>query len=179
MRLGFKPTWSFDLSWHLGHPPPHEQASCSAEIRSRLSVFTVIEQRGDGFADRLANASVDAAEAAGARPVLLIASDTPQVTADLLTECAEALVTTDAVFGLACDGGWWLFGMADAAMGDILRTVPTSRSDTGTVTLAKLRDTGIDVTLVAELSDVDTVDDLAAVRRECPPGSRFAQAAAL
>jgi len=62
-------------------------------------------------------------------------------------------------------------------MADILRTIPTSRSDTGWVTLSALRDSGIDVTVVAELSDVDTVDDLDRVRRECPPGSRFAQAA--
>ena len=138
-----------------------DQASCNAEIRSRLSAFTVVEQRGADFAERLANATVDAAATDGARPILLIASDTPQVTGDLLTECAQ---------------GWWLFGMADAAMADILRTIPTSRSDTGAVTLAALRDTGIDVTLVAELADVDTIDDVDAVRHLCAPGSRFVRA---
>jgi uncharacterized protein len=153
-----------------------DQASCSAEIQSRLSAFTVVEQRGADFAERLANATADAAAADGARPILLIASDTPQVTADLLTDCAEALMKTDAVFGLAPDGGWWLFGVTDAAMGDILRVVPTSRSDTGAVTLSALRDTGIDVTLVAELADVDTIDDVDAVRRVCAPDSRFVRA---
>ena len=43
-----------------------DQASGSAEIRSRLGAFTVIEQRGADFAERLANASADAA-AAGRR----------------------------------------------------------------------------------------------------------------
>jgi uncharacterized protein len=152
------------------------QASSRSEIRSRLGAFTVIEQRGADFAERLANASIDAAAADGARPILLIASDTPQVTPDLLTGCAQALVTTDAVFGLAHDGGWWVFGMADAAMADILRTIPTSGSDTGAVTLSALRDTGIDVTLVAELGDVDTIDDVDAVRRVCAPDSRFVRA---
>lgn len=150
-----------------------DQASSSAEIRSRLGAFTVIEQRGADFAERLANASADAAAADGARPILLIASDTPQVTADLLTECAQALVSTDAVFGLARDGGWWLFGMTDATMADVLRAIPTSTSDTGAVTLSALRDTGIDVILVAELADVDTIDDVDAVRRVCAPDSRF------
>jgi uncharacterized protein len=153
-----------------------DQASCSAEIRSRLSAFTVVEQRGADFAERLANATVDTAATDGARPILLIASDTPQVTGDLLTECAQALVKADAVFGLAHDGGWWLFGMADAATADILRTIPTSRSDTGAVTLAALRDKGIDVTLVTELADVDTIDDVDAVRRLCAPDSRFVRA---
>lgn len=153
-----------------------DHASSSAEIRSRLGAFTVIEQRGADFAERMANASMDAAAADGARPILLIASDTPQVTADLLTDCARALVSTDAVFGLARDGGWWVFGMTHAAMADVLRTIPTSCSDTGVVTLSALRDKGIDVTLVAELADVDTIDDVYAVRRVCAPHSRFVRA---
>ena len=41
-------------------------AACrAAEIRERLDDFTVIEQRGDDFADRLANAHADAAAAVG------------------------------------------------------------------------------------------------------------------
>jgi uncharacterized protein len=152
------------------------QASSSRQIRSRLGDLHVVEQRGDDFSARLANAIVDAAKAAGARPVLLIASDTPQVTAELLTECARALVESDAVLGLAHDGGWWLLGVADPAMADCLTAIPTSRSDTGAATLEALRDKGLAVTLVEELSDVDTVDDVARVRAVCRPDSRFVQA---
>ena len=47
---------------------------------------------------------------------------------------------------------------------DVLRAVPMSRDDTGAVTLRALRDTGINVILIDELRDVDTVDDVAAVR---------------
>ncbi len=50
-----------------------------------------------------------------------------------------------------------------------------SRPDTGAVTLAALGDTGVDVRLVAELADVDTIDDIDVVRRACLPGSRFRQ----
>ena len=45
----------------------------------------------------------------------------------------------DAVLGMACDGGWWVLGVDDAAMADCLRDVPMSRSDTGAVTLAALQ----------------------------------------
>jgi glycosyltransferase A (GT-A) superfamily protein (DUF2064 family) len=51
-----------------------------------------------------------------------------------------------------------------------------SRSDTGAVTLAALTDTGANVSLVPTLADVDTLDDVDAVRRECAPASRFARA---
>ncbi len=153
-----------------------EQASSRRQIRSRLNDLHVVDQRGDDFSARLANAIADAAAVAGARPVLLIASDTPQVTADLLTECAQALLQTDVVFGLARDGGWWVLGVTDPAMADCLHSIPTSRSDTGPATLEALRGRGLAVALVAELSDVDTVDDVEIVRAACAPDSRFVHA---
>jgi rSAM/selenodomain-associated transferase 1 len=152
-----------------------DRASSGAEIRDRLGEFTVIEQRGTDFAERLANAHADAASE-GDRPVLQIGMDTPQVTADLIVECADNLLCGDAALGLARDGGWWVLGVTKPAMAECLREVPMSRPDTGAVTLAALRDTGITVRLVAELADVDTVEDVEAVRRICAPGSRFARA---
>ena len=149
------------------------EASRGDEIRSRLAGLHTVSQRGDDFSARLANAIVDAAEVAGPRPVLLIASDTPQVTPDLLADCAQALMKTDVVFGLARDGGWWVLGVTEPEMAECLHTIPTSRSDTGPATLEAMREKGLRVELVAELSDVDTVDDVQLVRIECKPGSRF------
>ena len=151
-----------------------DQSSCGAEIRDRLGDFIVVDQRGDDFAARLVNAHADTAVAAGNLPVLQIGMDTPQVTAELITECAQALLDGDAVLGMARDGGWWMLGVRSADMADVLRDVPMSRNDTGDLTLKALRDRGIDVEPVDELADVDTVDDVDAVRTECGPGSRFA-----
>ncbi|WP_029118026.1 DUF2064 domain-containing protein [Mycobacterium sp. URHB0044] len=148
-------------------------ASRSTELTARLADFTVIEQRGADFADRLANAHADAAAAAGGLPVLQIGMDTPQVTPALLADCAATLTKADAVLGMACDGGWWVLGVTDPAMAGCLRDVPMSTPDTGAVTLRALRDTGVDVRLVSELADVDTIDDVAVVGRACPPSSRF------
>jgi uncharacterized protein len=140
------------------------------EIRERLESFTVIEQRGDDFADRLANAHADSADGS---PVLQIGMDTPQVTADLLTGCARRLLGVPAVLGLACDGGWWVLGVQTPAMAECLRTVSMSRPQTGQLTLKALRDKGIAVTTVEQLADFDVVDDVAGVRDACAPGSRF------
>lgn len=152
------------------------EASAGDEITARLAEFTVVAQRGTDFAARLANAHVDAAAAADGLPVLQIGMDTPQVTDELIGECARELLTADAVLGLARDGGWWVLGVTDAAMADCLRTIPMSRSDTGAVTLAALEDAGASVNLVATLADVDTIDDVDEVRRACAPESRFARA---
>jgi uncharacterized protein len=147
-------------------------AAGAAEIRHRLEAFTVIEQRGDSFADRLANAHADAADG---YPVLQIGMDTPQVTAELLASCAGRLVECPAVLGLARDGGWWVLGVRTPAAADCLRTVPMSQPDTGELTLKALRDNGIDVAPVQQLADFDVVDDVAAVRDACRPDSRFAR----
>ena len=149
-----------------------DRACGAAEIRDRLAAFTVIDQRGDDFAARLANAHDDAAALTG-RPVLQIGMDTPQVSAALLTDCARTLLTAPAVLGMARDGGWWVLGVADAATAKCLLDVPMSGSDTGAVTLRALQDTGVSVELVPELHDVDTVDDIEAVRTRCGPSSRF------
>jgi glycosyltransferase A (GT-A) superfamily protein (DUF2064 family) len=139
-------------------------------------MFTVVPQRGDGFAARLANAHADAAAAAGNRAVLQIGMDTPQMSTELLTGCAHTLLNSQAVLGLAEDGGWWLLGVADAAAAECLRAVPMSQPDTGALTLAALYAQGLDVSLVAELADVDTVEDIDAVRRCCAADSRFVRA---
>jgi glycosyltransferase A (GT-A) superfamily protein (DUF2064 family) len=150
-----------------------DAAAFSGEIRSRLADFTVIDQRGEDFADRLANAHADASAAVHGLPVLQIGMDTPQVTAGLIAECATALCRVGAVLGMARDGGWWVLGVHDPATAECLRVVPMSQPDTGAVTLRALQHTGVDVKLVDELADVDTIDDVEVVRRACPPGSRF------
>ncbi|MBI3216126.1 MAG: DUF2064 domain-containing protein [Mycobacterium sp.] len=154
-----------------------DRAARCDEIRSRLTDFTVVTQRGDGFADRLANAHTDAA--AAGLPVLQIGMDTPQVTAALLTRCAHTLLAGPAVLGPATDGGWWALGVHAPEHAQCLRTVPMSQPDTGAVTLGALRDTGITVSTLRQLRDVDTIDDIAPVRAECAPGSRFTRATAM
>jgi glycosyltransferase A (GT-A) superfamily protein (DUF2064 family) len=150
-----------------------DDAHNSAVLRAKLAGFTVVDQHGDSFAERLAYAHADADAAVGDRPILQIGMDTPQVTADLLARCAQTLLGADAVLGPAVDGGWWLLGVRTSAMADCLREVPMSRDDTGEQTRKALQDRGFDVMIVEELADVDTAADVGPVRRACPPGGRF------
>ena len=151
-----------------------DDAADAAEIRRRLASFAVISQRGNDFGNRLANAHADAAAVDGHR-VLQIGMDTPQVTAELLGDCARRLVESSAVLGLAHDGGWWALGVETPGLAECLRDVPMSQPDTGALTLKSLRGNGVDVTLLDELADFDTADDAAAVRKACRADSRFVQ----
>ena len=136
--------------------------------------FAVVPQRGDGLDERLA-AAYDDAWARTPAPLLLVGMDTPQVTPALLTAAAAQLLAdgTDAVLGLAGDGGWWALGLRrpDASL---LVGVPMSTDGTGAAQRTRLAAAGLSVALLPELVDVDDADDAWVVAEQCP-GSRFAR----
>lgn len=106
-------------------------------------------------------------------PLLLVGMDTPQVSADDLAPVFDQ-PERGAWFGPAEDGGFWSLYLHDPT-GDLLRGVPMSQDDTGAVQLARLTDAGLDVGILGELLDVDTVLDAERVA-EIAPESGFTQA---
>jgi hypothetical protein len=132
---------------------------------STVDGFAVMEQRGAGLADRIANAFADVGG-----PALQIGMDTPQVTAELLTPHS----TADGVLGPAEDGGWWVLGLRNHRHAELIRDVPMSTPDTGRLTLKALRGAGLTIELLPTLRDVDTFDDALTVAGEIP-NSRFAR----
>ena len=130
--------------------------------------FEVIDQVSGGLDERLA-AIFDRCTG----PTVLVGMDTPQLTADLLSP-----VTTDwpddvdAWLGFANDGGFWLLALREPR-GDLIRGVPMSRDDTGTIQLDRLLDAGLRVRLLPELVDVDTIEDAREVAASAP-STRFA-----
>ncbi|MDQ2725903.1 MAG: TIGR04282 family arsenosugar biosynthesis glycosyltransferase [Actinomycetota bacterium] len=122
--------------------------------------FEVIAQRGRGLDERLGAAWQDAGGGG-----FQIGMDTPQLTA---TDLDNALAWVDrpgrapAVLGPAQDGGWWGVGMARPHP-NAFRGVPMSTEGTGAAQRARLEALGMEVVLLAEGRDIDTVDDLLAV----------------
>lgn len=137
--------------------------------------FDVITQRGGGLDERLANAFADC-YAGRKAPMVLIGMDTPQVTADQLTDAVRSLTTgeADAVFGPAADGGFWLLGLRTPDQ-SLLAGVPMSRADTGRIQLERLVGGGLRIALAPRLADVDTFDVAELVADEIPD-SRFGAA---
>jgi glycosyltransferase A (GT-A) superfamily protein (DUF2064 family) len=145
------------------------KAARRTEIVAALYRTIVIPQRGDDFADRLANAHEDVARLG---PVLQIGMDTPQVTPQLLIGAINRLHDLDAVLGHAADGGWWALGLRNPLEAQALRKVPMSRDDTGDLTRQALRHLRIGHLPV--LSDVDTMSDAVQVASTMTSG-RFAE----
>ncbi len=144
-----------------------------AELREHLVMWRMHAQRGDGFAERLANAHADAAREG--RPVVQIGMDTPHVSAAQLRAVADAVgVGNDAVLGLAEDGGWWVLAVTAPRLAAPLADVEMSTDHTGVDTLAALRGLGVTVHLAGPLADVDTISDAAAAAAAAPD-TRFAR----
>jgi glycosyltransferase A (GT-A) superfamily protein (DUF2064 family) len=135
----------------------------------------VIPQCTGSFDVRLAAAFDDATAGSPGSHALLVGMDTPQITVELLLDAIESLATpgTDAVLGLADDGGWWALGLRTADR-SLLLGVPMSTDETGAAQHARLQSAGLSVGLLAQLRDVDSAADAMHVAA-LSPHSRFAR----
>ncbi|WP_211352366.1 TIGR04282 family arsenosugar biosynthesis glycosyltransferase [Nocardioides albertanoniae] len=146
---------------------------CRAEeIRTALSGWSVVPQRGSSLGERLAHAH---AEVDG--PVVQIGMDTPQVTAQRLLAVAGGLDSADAVLAPAEDGGWWVLALREPSAAVALHAVPMSTPETYAATRSALERGGLSVGAGERLRDVDHLEDVAAVAASAP-GTRFATVAA-
>ena len=135
--------------------------------------FEIVAQRSGGLDERLAAAFADVGGAA-----VVIAMDTPQVTARLLTDALRHVVDdvptggsagARAVYGAAADGGFWLLGLSDGVDPyAVLAGIPMSVGHTGAAQLERLAGLGLPVRRVPSLRDIDVADDLWAVANLVP-----------
>ncbi|WP_030805523.1 TIGR04282 family arsenosugar biosynthesis glycosyltransferase [Streptomyces sp. NRRL F-2799] len=132
--------------------------------------FEVVPQCAGGLDERLADAF---ARCTG--PTLLVGMDTPQITPDLLT---LDFTDCDARFGPAEDGGFWALGLARPEP-ELLRGVPMSVPETGSVQRERLAAAGLRVRELPRLRDVDTAADARAVAALAPDTTFAARLAAL
>nr|MCW2728332.1 glycosyltransferase [Aeromicrobium sp.] len=139
-----------------------EQAVRAAEIATALEPLRVIAQRGDGLAERLANAHADAGASDG---IVQVGMDTPQLLVADLLDAGRMVELGSIVLGPAQDGGWWLLGLPDPALAQLLTDVGMSRDDTYAQTEAALGD---GVVRLRTLRDMDTWDDAVAIADEIP-----------
>jgi hypothetical protein len=95
--------------------------------------------------------------------VILIGSDSPQLTADRLHQAIETLKTEQFVVGPALDGGYYLFAGKGQLSQEFWTNLSYSRADTCDNLLAALP---AKASLLAPITDLDTVEDLPQLHRE-------------
>ena len=99
-----------------------------------------------------------AAFAEGHRRVVIIGSDLPGLTVDLLRAAFDHL-HHHAVLGPAHDGGYYLLGLR-VMTSELFHGIPWSTGEVFDTTMAKLRALGITPALLPALGDVDVAADL-------------------
>jgi uncharacterized protein len=131
------------------------------QLEQWLGASCELQPTGD-LGERMASALAQT-YARGARRTLLIGSDCPGITPQLLANGFEALRHHDVVLGPATDGGYYLIGMR-APQPQLFAQMQWSHSAVLAQTLARLE--GLTHILLPVLSDIDTPEDLA----QLPPG---------
>jgi rSAM/selenodomain-associated transferase 1 len=97
------------------------------------------------------------------RRAVLVGSDIPDLSRDDIAAAFRALGRVDAVFGPAEDGGYWLVGLGPRRPARPFAAVRWSGPHALGDTLANFA--GRRIALLRTLRDVDTAEDLAAIRR--------------
>ena len=143
--------------------PPAAEAAMAGLVPGGMRC---VAQRGDDLGARMANLIADLL-AAGHPGVLVTGSDLPTVPIEHLAEAARVLSGdgADVVLGPAEDGGYYVIGLRRPAP-ELFADVAWGTAAVLEVTLARARALGLRAHLLPEWHDVDTVDDVARLRRD-------------
>ncbi len=91
--------------------------------------------------------------------VVLIGSDCPSITTDILNQSCQHLSDgKDAVLGPASDGGYYLIGL-NAAKPEIFQDITWGEGDVAERTRHNFTRLGLDYAELEELTDIDTPED--------------------
>ncbi len=135
---------NFDTVWALAEETTHPIfGDCS-----------LIYQSGNSLGERLKN--IWDRYRPNYQKIMIIGSDAPQVSLELIQSCFEELDNSESVFGPAEDGGFYLFGTTNGFDSEIFLQVRYSEFDTG----AQLKSFLNEPKILDELFDIDEVEDL-------------------
>lgn len=158
------------------------RAACAARVKSKTDIEVCFtgggEQKmrqwlgaslayrlqvGQDLGERMANV-FQGGFAEGYRSIVLIGTDCPELTADILDKAFGLLEQHDVVIGPTHDGGYYLIGMT-GAFPQVFTQMPWGTDAVLEKTLEVLRSIGALWALTDELTDVDTSEDLAVWER--------------
>ena len=95
--------------------------------------------------------------------VIVIGSDTPTLPPELIAEADESLENSDCVLGPAVDGGYYLVGLRRSCA-DMFTDIVWDGPNVLEQTVSRVQSAGLSLHVLRPWYDVDTVDDLHALR---------------
>lgn len=129
------------------------------QLRRWLGVKTIhYVPQASGDLGRRMHLAIKQAFANGAGRVVLVGTDIPGMTTDIIEQAVVALNEKDLVLGPSTDGGYWLVGMKGPH--NIFEGIAWSTGEVLERTLMLARFKGLTAHLLAPLTDLDTPGDL-------------------
>jgi len=95
----------------------------------------------------------------GRRRIVLVGTDIPGLSIDLMHKAFDALTRHDVVIGPSIDGGYWLIGMKHPF--NLFQDIAWGTETVFAQTIALAKKEGLGVFLLDPLTDIDTGEDLA------------------
>ena len=95
----------------------------------------------------------------GYKKIVLIGSDLPTITVDLINQALQGLEAKDCVIGPSKDGGYYLIALSHPHP-DIFENLPWSTSEVFEKTIDILDKKGLKYNLLQEFEDIDTYKEL-------------------
>jgi rSAM/selenodomain-associated transferase 1 len=129
-----------------------------AIIPSKWEHDAKFTQNGVDLGERMKHAFVNGFEQ-GFENIIVIGSDLPSISKDIIQTGFEELKNNDVVFGPALDGGYYLLGMSKMNA-SIFENKPWSQSNLLAVTLEEIYEHDKSVAILEEMNDIDTFEDL-------------------
>ncbi|MEO5616672.1 MAG: TIGR04282 family arsenosugar biosynthesis glycosyltransferase [Candidatus Eisenbacteria bacterium] len=160
--------------WAEAGSPSDRQHAAADDVDARgfdrrTGTMARIQPTGD-LGSRLTSAFNELLGGPEARAVIL-GSDCPTLNSAMLDAALEALDRHPLVIAPSRDGGYALIGLARPAP-DLFRGIAWSTRHVFEQTLSRAFDAGIDVSLLEQLEDVDTPEDLCGLcARAVTPGA--------
>lgn len=128
-------------------------------MRQWLGPAAILKQQGKGnLGARIARAFCEAFQSRMKR-VLIIGTDCPGLTVEILLQALDALKSNDMVVGPAKDGGYYLIGLR-FEIPDLFKDIPWGTANVLESTLERAYRVGINPVLLETLEDVDRPEDL-------------------
>jgi len=115
-------------------------------------------QKGAGLGEKMQN-SFEKGFNDGFEKIILIGSDLPDLSAEIIEQGFDALENNDVVFGPAEDGGYYLVGMKNPQF-SVFQNKKWSTKGLLENTLSELNEQNIKTGLLQTLNDIDTLEDL-------------------
>ena len=115
-------------------------------------------QQGSDLGARMSNAFLHAF-AAGYTKALLIGSDCPDISRDIITQSFDMLKSKHIVLGPAYDGGYYLIGVREP-IPELFSNIEWGTEQVLSQTKDKINAAGLSLGLLPMLRDIDRVEDL-------------------